>query len=64
MSLLIIAEYEARYRLLRQYIENGLGGPLSAGNKKTARKHAWRAFCHLPFAKKNLVALLCAIRGY
>lgn len=37
---------------------------LNAGNIKVSRKHAWRAFCQSPLSKKNLIALICALRGY
>lgn len=37
---------------------------LGAGNKNTARKHAWIAFCHSPFSLQNFKVLICSVRGY
>lgn len=37
---------------------------LTAGNKQTARKHAWIAFRLAPFFLGNIKLLVCALRGY
>lgn len=37
---------------------------LRAGNRKTARKHAWKALSLGPFNKENVKLCACALRGY
>lgn len=37
---------------------------LSAGNRKTARKHAWKAFTLEPLEKQNLPLWACVLRGH
>jgi glycosyltransferase involved in cell wall biosynthesis len=36
---------------------------LQAGNRKTARKHAWKAWSHGPLDRQNLKLCACVLRG-
>jgi glycosyltransferase involved in cell wall biosynthesis len=37
---------------------------LKAGNQKTARKHAWKAWAHGPLDRQNLKLCACVLRGH